>query len=158
MAELHANSNPGMALTFRDGLARALVWPCRGPRAIVTAILFLVLLALRAWERDFGLGFWLLGLGLGFGYWDGLRMYPARLAMAGVPIKAVRRDLSQKGYTRVPALEPESWRLSTPPSVTPSHPRFDVTLDPANGAVEGPWVVLRRISRRLKAAGRIKTA
>ena len=153
MVELHANSNPGMALTFKGGLARALLWPVRGPRAIVAAILFLVLLALRAWERDFGLGFWLLGLGLGLGYLDQLRMYPARLAMAGVPIEAIRRALSQKGYTRVLALEPESWRLSTPPSVTPSHPRFDVTLDPANGAVEGPWAVLRRISRSLKAAG-----
>jgi hypothetical protein len=153
LVELHANSNPGMALTFKGGLARALLWPVRGPRAIVAAILFLVLLALRAWERDFGLGFWLLGLGLGLGYLDQLRMYPARLAMAGVPIEAIRRALSQKGYTRVLALEPESWRLSTPPSVTPSHPRFDVTLDPANGAAEGPWVVLRRISRRLRAAG-----
>ena len=150
MVELHANSNPGMALAFKGGLARALLWPFRGPRAIVAAILFLVLLAIRAWERDFGLGFWLLGLGLGVGYLDHLRMDPARLAMAGAPIEAVRRALSQKGYTQVAALEPESWRLSTPPSVTPSHPRFDVTLDPANGAVEGPWAVLRRIYRRLK--------
>jgi hypothetical protein len=150
MVELHANSNPGMALAFKGGLARALLWPFRGPRAIVAAILFLVLLAIRAWERDFGLMFWLLVPASGFGYWEVLRMYPARLAMAGAPIEAVRRDLSQKGYTRVPALEPESWRLSTPPSVTPSHPRFDVTLDPANGAVEGPWAVLRRIYRRLK--------
>ena len=153
MVELHANSNPGMALTFRDGLARALLWPFRGPRAIVAAILFLVLLAIRAWERDFGLGFWLLGLGLGVGYLDQLRMYPARLAMAGVSIEAVRRALSQKGYTQVAALEPESWRVPTLPWVTPSDPRFDVTLDPANGAVEGPWAVLRRISRSLKAAG-----
>ena len=104
--------------------------------------------------RSFGdLMFWLLGAASGYGYWGALSMYPARLAMAGVPVEAVRRDLSQKGYTRVSALEPESWRLSTPPSVTPSDPRFDVTLDPANGAVEGPWVLLRRISRRLKAAG-----
>ena len=153
MVELHANSNPGMALTFKDGLARALVWPCRSPRAIVAAILFLVLLALRAWERDFGLGFWLLGLGLGFGYWEVLRMYPARLAMAGVPIEAVRRALSQKGYTQVAALEPESWRVPTLPWVTPSDPRFDVTLDPANGVAAGPWAVLRQISRSLKAAG-----
>ena len=150
MVELHANSNPGIALTFRGGLARALVWPFRGPRAIVSAIFFLSMLALHAWNRGFGL-WWLLGLGLGFlSYCGALRMYPARLAMAGVSIEAVRRALSQKGYTRVPALEPESWRLSTPPSVTPSHPRFDVTLDPANGAVEGPWAVLRRIYRRLK--------
>ena len=153
MVELHANSNPGMALTFKGGLARALLWPFRGPRAIVAAILFLVLLAIRAWERDFGLGFWLLGLGLGVGYLDQLRMYPARLAMAGVPIEAVRRALSQKGYTQVAALEPESWRVPTLPWVTPSDPRFDVTLDPANGVVEGPWAVLRRISRSLKAAG-----
>jgi hypothetical protein len=152
MVELHANSNPGMVLTFKGGLARALLWPGRGPRDIVAAILFLVLLAIGAWERDFGLGFWLLGLGLGVGYLDHLRMYPARLAMAGAPIEAVRRALSQKGYTQVAALEPESWRLSTPPSVTPSHPRFDVTLDPANGVVEGPWAVLRRISRSLRAA------
>ena len=153
MVELHANSNPGIALTFRDGLARALLWPFRGPRAILAAILFLVLLAIRAWERDFGLMFWLLVLASGFGYWEVLRMYPARLAMAGAPIEAVRRALSQKGYTQVAALEPESWRVPTLPWVTPSDPRFDVTLDPANGVVEGPWAVLRRISRSLKAAG-----
>jgi hypothetical protein len=141
-----------MALTFRDGLARTLLRPFRDPRAIVPAILFLILLVLHAWERDFDLRFWLLGPASGFGYWEALRMYPARLAMAGVPIEAVRRDLSQKGHTRVLALEPESWRLSTPPSVTPSDPREDVILDPANGVVEGPWDVLRQISRRLKAA------
>ena len=150
MVELHANSNPGMVLTFKGGLARALLWPGRGPRAVVTVIALLIWLALHAWNRGFGL-WWLLGLGLGFlSYCGALRMYPARLAMAGAPIEAVRRALSQKGYTQVAALEPESWRLSTPPSVTPSHPRFDVTLDPANGAVEGPWAVLRRIYRRLK--------
>ena len=153
MVELHANSNPGMALAFKGGLARALLWPFRGPRAIVAAILFLVLLAIRAWERDFGLMFWLLVPASGFGYWEVLRMYPARLAMAGAPIEAVRRALSQKGYTQVAALEPESWRVPTLPWVTPSDPRFDVTLDPANGVVEGPWAVLRRISRSLKAAG-----
>ena len=151
MVELHANSNPGMALTFKGGLARALLWPGRGPRAVVTVIAFLLLLALQAWDRDFGLWFWLLGLvsGLLF-YWGELSSYPARLAMAGVPIEAVRRALSQKGYTQVAALEPESWRVPTLPWVTPSDPRFDVTLDPANGVVEGPWAVLRRISRRLK--------
>jgi hypothetical protein len=142
-----------MVLTFNGGLARALLWPFRSPRAIVCAILFLSMLARYTWNRDFGLMLWLLVPASGFGYWDVLRMYPARLAMAGVPIEAVRRALSQKGYTRVLALEPESWRLSTPPSVTPSHPRFDITLDPANGAAEGPWDVLRQISRRLKTAG-----
>ena len=151
MVELHANSNPGMALTFKGGLARALLWPGRGPRAIVPAILFLILLALHAWERDFRLWFWLPGLvSVSLFYWGALSSYPARLAMAGVPIEAVRRALSQKGYTQVAALEPESWRVPTLPWVTPSDPRFDVTLDPANGVVEGPWVVLRRISRRLK--------
>ena len=153
MVELHANSNPGMALTFKGGLARALLWPGRGPRAVVTVIALLIWLALQAWDRDFGLWFWLLGLVPLLFYLGALSSYPARLAVAGVPIEAVRRALSQKGYTQVAALEPESWRLSTPPSVTPSHPRFDVTLDPANGAVEGPWAVLRRIYRRLKAAG-----
>lgn len=108
-----------MALTFRDGLARSLLWPYRRPDQIVFAVLCLSLLALSAWNRDFGLGFWSLGLSSGFFYGVALLGNPARLAMAGVPIEAVRRDLSQKGYTRVPALEPESWRLSTPPSVTP---------------------------------------
>ena len=150
MVELHANSNPGMALTFKGGLARALLWPGRGPRAVVTVIALLIWLALQAWDRDFGLWFWLLGLVPLLFYLGALSSYPARLAMAGVSVEAIRRALSQKGYTQVAALEPESWRLSTPPSVTPSHPRFDVTLDPANGAVEGPWAVLRRIYRRLK--------
>ena len=154
MVELHANSNPGMVLTFKGGLARALLWPGRGPRTVVTVIAFLILLALHAWERDFRLWFWLLGLvSVSLFYWGALSMYPARLAMAGVPIEAVRRALSQKGYTQVAALEPESWRVPTLPWVTPSDPRFDVTLDPANGAVEGPWAVLRQISRRLRAAG-----
>ena len=27
MVERHANASPGMALTFRDGLVRALLWP-----------------------------------------------------------------------------------------------------------------------------------
>lgn len=154
MVELHANSSPGMALTFRDGLIRTLVWPCRGPRAIVTAILYLVLLALRAWERDFGLGFWLLGLGLGFGYWEALRMYPARLAMAGVPIEAVRRDLSQMVCTPDPGLEPETWRLPTSlPWVTPSNPRFRVTLEPGSGAVEGMFGLLLGLSGRFRAEG-----
>jgi hypothetical protein len=142
-----------MALTFRDGLARTLLRPFRDPRAIVPAILFLILLALHAWERDFRLWFWLLGLvSVSLFYWGALSMYPARLAIAGVPIEAVRRALSQKGYTQVAALEPESWRVPTLPWVTPSDPRFDITLDPANGAVEGPWDVLRQISRRLRAA------
>lgn len=119
----------------------------------MAAIAILFLLALRAWERDFGWRFWiLLGVAVGVGYLGQLRMYPARLAMAGAPIEAARRALSQWGYTRVPALEPETWRLATPPGMTPSHPRFDVTFDPENRAVEGPWVVLLRISRRLKAA------
>jgi hypothetical protein len=120
----------------------------------MVAITFIFFLALRAWERDFGWQFWLpLGFAVGVGYPDQLRMYPARLTMAGVPIEAARRALSQWGYTRVPALEPETWRLATPASVPPSHPRFDITLDPENGVVEGPWAVLRRISRRLRAAG-----
>ena len=154
MVELHANSNPGMALTFKGGLARALLWPGRGPRAVVTVIALLIWLALQAWERDFRLWFWLLGLvSVSLFYWGALSMYPARLAMAGVPIEAVRRALSQKGYTQVAALEPESWRVPTLPWVTPSDPRFDITLDPANGVVEGPWAVLRRISRRLRAEG-----
>ena len=72
---------------------------------------------------------------------------------AGVSVEAIRRALSQKGYTQVAALEPESWRVPTLPWVTPSDPREDVTLDPANGVVEGPWDVLRQISRRLRAAG-----
>ena len=153
MVELHANANPGMALTFKGGLARALLRPLRDPRAIAPAILFLSGLALKVWDRDFGLDFWFLGLGLGLGYWEALRMYPARLVMAGVPIEDVRRALSQKGYTRVFALELESWRVPTLPWVTPSDPRFDVTLDPANGVAAGPWAVLRQISRSLKAAG-----
>ena len=150
MVELHANSNPGMALTFKDGLARTLLRPFRDPRAIVPAILFLIWLALQAWDRDFDLRFWLAGLVPLLFYLGALSSYPARLAMAGVPIEAVRRALSQKGYTQVAALEPESWRVPTLPWVTPSDPRFDVTLDPANGVVEGPWAVLRQISRRLK--------
>jgi hypothetical protein len=153
MVELHANSNPGMALTFRDGLARTLLRPFRDPRAIVPAILFLILLALHAWERDFDLRFWLLGLVPLLFYLGALSMYPARLAIAGVPIEAVRRVLSQKGYTQVAALEPESWRVPTLPWITPSDPREDVILDPESGAVEGPWDVLRQISRRLKTAG-----
>ena len=153
MVELHANSNPGMALTFKGGLARALLWPGRGPRAVVTVIALLIWLALHAWDRDFGLWFWLLGLVPLLFYLGALSSYPARLAMAGVSVEAIRRALSQKGYTQVAALEPESWRVPTLPWVTPSDPRFDVTLDPANGAVEGPWAVLRRISRSLKAAG-----
>jgi hypothetical protein len=155
MVELHANSNLGMALTFKGGLARALLRPFRDPRAIVPAILFLIWLALHAWERDFDLRFWLAGLVPLLLYLGALSMCPARLAMAGVPIEAVRRALSQKGYTQVAALEPESWRVPTLPWVTPSDPRFDITLDPANGAVEGPWAVLRQISRRLKTAGAV---
>ena len=154
MVELHANSNPVMALTFKGGLARALLWPFRGPRDIVIVILLISMLALHAWERDFRLWFWLLGLVSGsLFYWGALSSYPARLAMAGVPIEAVRRVLSQKGYTQVAALEPESWRVPTLPWITPSDPREDVILDPANGVVEGPWADLRRISRRLRAAG-----
>ncbi|MCA3757942.1 MAG: hypothetical protein IM669_10525 [Phenylobacterium sp.] len=153
MVELHANSNRGMALTFKGGLARALLWPGRGPRAVVTVIALLIWLALQAWDRDFGLWFWLLGLVPLLFYLGALSSYPARLAMAGVSVEAIRRALSQKGYTQVAALEPESWRVPTLPWVTPSDPRFDVTLDPANGVVEGPWAVLRRISRSLKAAG-----
>ena len=152
MVELHANSNPGMALTFKGGLARALLWPFRGARDIVPAILVLILLALHAWERDFDLRFWLLGLVPLLLYLGALSSYPARLAMAGVPIEAVRRALSQKGYTQVAALEPESWRVPTLPWVTPSDPRFDITLDPESGAVEGPWADLRQIFRRLKTA------
>ena len=152
MVELHANSNPGMALTFKGGLARALLWPGRGPRAVVTVIALLIWLALQAWDRDFGLWFWLLGLVPLLFYLGALSSYPARLAMAGVSVEAIRRALSQKGYTQVAALEPESWRVPTLPWVTPSDPRFDVTLDPANGAVEGPWAVLRQISRSLRAA------
>ncbi len=153
MVELQANSSSGMVLTFKGGLARALLWPFRGPRDIVIVILLISMLALHAWERDFDLRFWLLGLVPLLFYLGALSMYPARLAIAGVPIEAVRRVLSQKGYTQVAALEPESWRVPTLPWVTPSDPRFDVTLEPANGAVEGPWADLRRISRRLKAAG-----
>ena len=152
MVELHANSNPGMALTFKGGLARALLWPGRGPRAVVTVFALLIWLALQAWDRDFGLWFWLLGLVPLLFYLCALSSYPARLAMAGVSVEAIRRALSQKGYTQVAALEPESWRVPTLPWVTPSDPRFDVTLDPANGAVEGPWAVLRQISRSLRAA------
>ena len=155
MVELHSNSNPGMALTFKDGLARALLWPFRGPRDIVFVILLISMLALHAWERDFRLWFWLLSLVPLLLYLGALSMYPARLAMAGVPIEAVRGALSQLGYTPVSGLDAGSWRVPTAPWVTPSHPRFDVTLDPANGAVEGPWAVLRRISRRLKAATRL---
>jgi hypothetical protein len=152
MVELHANSNLGMALTFKGGLARALLWPGRGPRAVVTVIALLIWLALQAWDRDFGLWFWLLGLVPLLFYLGALSSYPARLAMAGVSIEAVRFALSQKGYTQVAALEPESWRVPTLPWITPSDPRFDVTLDPANGVVEGPWAVLRQISRSLRAA------
>ena len=152
MVELHANSNPAMALTFRGGLARALLWPGRGPRAVVTVIALIVWLALQAWARDFGLWFWLLGLVPLLLYLGALSMYPARLAMAGVPIEAVRGALSQLGYTPVSELDAESWRVPAVPWVTPSDPRYNVTLDPANGAVEGPWAVLRRISRNLRAA------
>jgi hypothetical protein len=154
MVEVHAKSAPETSLTFKGGLARALLWPGRGPRSVVTVIAFLSLLAVQAWDRDLGLWFWILGLVSGLLlYWDALRMYPALLDMTGEPTEAVRRTLSQMGYTPVAALEPESWRVPTLPWVTPSNPRFDVTLDPESGAVEGPWFVLRRISRRLRAAG-----
>jgi hypothetical protein len=87
MVELHANSNPGMALAFKGGLARTLLRPFRDPRAVVPAILLLILLALHAWERVFRLWFWLLGLvSLSLFYWGALSMYPARLAMVGVPV------------------------------------------------------------------------
>ena len=48
MVELHANSSLGMALTFRGGLARALVWPYRRPTQTLFAILCLSALALYA--------------------------------------------------------------------------------------------------------------
>jgi hypothetical protein len=94
LVELHAKLNSGMSLTFRGGLVRALVWPWRRPKDIVVAILFLALLALHAWERDFGLGFWLLlGLAFGLGCLAQLRINPARLDLAGVPVETARRTL-----------------------------------------------------------------
>ena len=154
MVELHANSSPGMALTFRDGLIRTLVWPYRRPTEIVLAILCLGLLARSAWNRDFVPEFWLLGFATAFFYSVALAMNPARLALVGAQTEAVRRGLSQMGCTPDPGLEPETWRLQTPlPWVTPSNPRFRVTLEPGSGAVEGTFVLLFGLSRRLRAAG-----
>ena len=153
MAELHALANPRIALTFRDGLAWSLFWPYRRPDQIVFAVLCLSLLALSAWNRDFGLGFWSLGLSSGFFYGVALLGNPARLTLSGVPTEAVRRGLSEGGCTPVPALEPKTWRLPAPPWVRPSNPLFKVTLDPESGVVEGPFSLLLGTSRRLKAAG-----
>ena len=154
MVELHANSNPGMALTFRDGLMRTLAWPYRRPTEIVLAILCLGLLARSAWNRDFGPEFWLLGFATAFFYSVALAMNPARLALVGAQTEAVRRALSQLGCAPVSTLEPETWRLPTPlPWVTPSNPRFRVTLEPGSGAVEGAFVLLFGLSRRVRAEG-----
>lgn len=154
MVELHANSNPGMALTFRGGLIRTLVWPYRRPTEIVLAILCLGLLARSAWNRDFGPEFWLLGFATAFFYSVALAMNPARLALVGAQTEAARRALSQLGCAPVSTLEPETWRLPTPlPWVTPSNPRFNVRFDSTKGRLEGAFVFLLRVSRRLKAAG-----
>ncbi len=153
MVEVHAKSAPETSLTFKGGLARTLLWPYRRPTEIVFAILCLGTLALFAWNRDFDRGFWLLGLASGFFYCVALFMNPARLAMAGVPTEAVRRVLSECDCKLAPASEPETWRLQTaPPWVKPSDPRFNVTLDPRAGAIEGAFAFLLRISRRLRAA------
>ena len=154
MVELHANSSPGMALTFRDGLIRTLVWPYRRPTEIVLAILCLGLLARSAWTRDFGPEFWLLGFATAFFYGVALAMNPARLALVGAQTEAARRALSQMGCTPDPGLEPQTWRLPTPlPWVTPSNPRFNLRFDSTKGRLEGAFVLLLRVSRRLKAAG-----
>ena len=143
-----------MALTFRGGLMRTLAWPYRRPTEIVLAILCLGLLAHSAWNRDFGPEFWLLGLATAFFYGVALAMNPSRLALEGAQTEAVRRALSQLGCTPDPALEPETWRLPTPlPWVTPSNPRFRVTLEPGSGAVEGSLGLLLGLSRRLRTAG-----
>ena len=135
MVELHANSSPGMALTFRDGLLRTLVWPYRRPTEIVLAILCLGLLARSAWNRDFGLDFWLLGFATAFFYSVALAMNPARPALVGVQTEAARRALSQRGCTPVPGLEPETWRPPTPlPWLAPSTQPLNVRYDPTNGS------------------------
>ena len=154
MVEVHAKSGLEASLTFKGGLARTLLWPYRRPTEIVFAILYLSLLARYAWNRDFGSGFWILGLASGFFYCVALFMNPGRLAMAGVPTEAVRRALSECDCQLAPASEPETWRPQTAPHwVKPSDPRFNVTLDPKAGAIEGAFALLLRISRRLKTAG-----
>lgn len=154
MAELHANSNPGMALTFRDGLARALVWPYRGPTQTLFAILCLSALALYAWDREFNLGFWLLCVASGIVHAMALLGLPGRLEMQAAQPEAVRRVLFEAGCTSVSGSEPETWRLQTaPPWVTPSNPRFNLRFDSTKGRLEGAFVFLLRVSRRLKAAG-----
>lgn len=153
MVEVHAKSAPETSLTFKGGLARALLWPFRRSTEIVFAILCLGTLALFAWNRDFGSGFWILGLASGFFYSVALFMNPGRLAMAGLPTEAVRRALSELGCTPAPVAEPETWRLPTPlPWVTPANPRFKVTIDPVNGEVDGTFIFLLGLSRRLNAA------
>jgi hypothetical protein len=153
MVEVHAKSVPEASLTFKGGLARTLLWPYRRPTEIVFAILCLGTLARYAWSRDFGSGFWILGLASGFFYCVALFMNPGRLAISGVPTEAIRRVLSELGCTPAPVAEPETWRLQTaPPWVKPSDPRFNVTLDPKAGAIEGTFALLLRMSRRLKAA------
>jgi hypothetical protein len=154
MVELHANSNPGMVLTFKGGLARAFLWPYRRPTQTLFAILCLSALALYAWDGEFSLGFWLLCVASGIFHAMALLGLPGRLEMQAAQTEAVRRVLFEAGCTSVSGSEPEIWRLQTaPPWVKPSNSRFNVLFDPAKGRLEGAFVFLLRVSRRLKAAG-----
>ena len=77
---------------------------------------------------------------------------PSRLTVRGIDPASVRRTLEGMSCAPINNLEPETWVLPAPSWVKPTDPSFRVTFRP-NGEVEGPWVVLLRISRRLRAAG-----
>jgi hypothetical protein len=153
MVEVHANPAPEASLKFKGGLAPALLWPYRRPTQIIMAITCIIAIAGFVRDPDFGLGFWALCFACGFFYMAALLRLTAQLLISEAQLEAVRRFLSERGCTLVSAAEPETWRLPAPPWVKPTDPGFNVTLKPATRAMEGPFVFLFAMSRRLRGAG-----
>jgi len=155
MVELHANSNPGMALTFRDGLARTLLRPHRRPGQVAIALTFVVILADFAQKPDFGSSFWALCYSGSVFYVLARLSLPCRLTISGVPPANMTSVLTALGCTRVQGSEPQTWRVLLAPAGVKLHDiRFNLVFNPAEGALVGTFGNLIMISRRLRSRGR----
>jgi hypothetical protein len=142
-----------MALTFKGGLARALLWPHRRPGQVAIALTFVVILADFAQKPDFASGFWALCYSGSVFYVLALLSLPCRLTISGVPPANMTSVLTALGCTRVPGSEPQTWRVQLAPAgVKPHDIRFNLVFNPAEGALEGTFGNLIMTSRRLKAA------
>lgn len=134
------------------------LWPHRRAHEWISAGLLLLLMVVSARQSGSGLGLVALGLVYVLFHLMRLSVAPSRLATGAAGAEPVRQVLEGLSCTRDTGLQAETWVFPAPSSVKLGDPRFRVTLQPDGAALIGAWVLLYRVSRRLRGTGMIGSA